>query len=305
MRGLFLLLVFLLTVQFVQASVLINEFTVDPQTDWNANNDSSGDSGDEWFEIFNNGESTVDLTNWQLFLIDTTNATENLTGSIEPNQYLIISNPTGAENNDGQLILKDSSGITIDSVTFGDWANTIDNAPTGNADSITNECLARFPDGTDSNTDSTDFIKTACTFNSANTLANQSTPQIGDNQQGLNATVSGIISFKLSPTFVNFGLVNPGSTNNPAINGPIILDVSGSTTEVNVEITQVSGFLFENGLKINGNAALASSWNFKCTIIQGTCAFTTQTLIPTLDVSSNAPAGNTQGIITYTVFGNP
>src|SRR3989338_11628197 len=92
----------------VQAVVMINEFTTDPQSDW----DGSGSVGssDEFIELFNNGIGSVNITGWNLSLIDTTPVTQTLSGSILPGEYFVIINPTGTQNNDGQLVLKNSAG---------------------------------------------------------------------------------------------------------------------------------------------------------------------------------------------------
>ncbi|MBU0467176.1 MAG: lamin tail domain-containing protein, partial [Nanoarchaeota archaeon] len=120
--------------------------------------------------MYNSGVDEVDLTGWTLDLIDGTNETHALSGIIPADEYLIILDPSGQQNNNGQLILYDNYGTLIDSVTYGNYddGDLSDNAPDGNADDITNECLARYPNGVDTDVDVDDFIKTECTFNSAN-----------------------------------------------------------------------------------------------------------------------------------------
>lgn len=295
------LLLFITQLCLVKATVLINEFVVDPQTDWN-NNSAISDGSDEWIELFNDGTSAVNLSGWEILFVDTSNETQILNVTISPNGHFVILNPPGSQNNDGQLILKNSLGEIADKVTYGNWndGNVSDNAPTGNANNQTDECLARFPDGADSNVDSTDFVKTACTYGASNSGASEPS----SNQQGLNVTISGVVVFGVFPRSLEFGLVQPGSINNLALNGPIIFDVNGSTTSVNVEITNVTGFPFENGLKIDGAQALGASWFFNCVMTSQGCAFSAQNAVPTLDIPNEAPAGNNQGTITYTVSGN-
>jgi len=167
--GLFILgIIFMMP--FLLSSVYINEFVVDPQTDW----DTSGSitTSDEWFEFYNDGVSDVDLIGWNLSLIDTTSITEPLSGIVPAGGYYTLLNPTGSQNMDGQIILYDNNGTLIDSVTHGSYddGNTSDNAPDGNANDINDECLARDPNGVDTGVDSDDFIKTKCTFNSSNSL---------------------------------------------------------------------------------------------------------------------------------------
>ncbi len=169
MKKIIYIAVALLLCQLASA-VVINEFAVDPQQDW----DSSGviSSTDEWFELYNDGASAVDLTGWALWLEDTTNETEILSGTIAAGGYRVIENPSGQQNNIGRLILYDNSNVVIDSVTYGAWddGNSADNAADGNADSINNECLARSPNGADSGIDADDFVKTKCTKGFSNDL---------------------------------------------------------------------------------------------------------------------------------------
>jgi hypothetical protein len=305
------LLAFLIFFSSFVSSIKINEFVVDPQTNWDGSTSSGNSSNitanDEWVELYNEGVSTINLSGWQLKLVDSTNATQNLSGAIASGSYLVILNPSGTQNNDGQLILFDSLGNLIDSVSYGNWndGDVSDNADDGNANNETNECLARFPDGEDTDSDIDDFIKTSCTFGSSNTQSNQSNPTLPDNQQSLNVTIAGKIVFKVTPRQLEFGLVQPGSQNNPALNGPITFNVTGSTADVNAEITEVAGFPFEQGLEIDGNPALGFSWFFHCVLTQSGCQFGTQTATPTLNIPADAPAGKNQGAIVYTVFGNP
>ena len=169
MKKIVYMLCFLFLINLVSA-VVINEFTVDPQQDW----DKSGviSSTDEWFELYNNGNSAVDLTGWRLWLEDTTNETQALSGAMSAGSYLVVENPTGQQNNEGRLVLYDNNNNIIDSVTYGGWndGDISNNAPDGNADSINNECLAREPNGADTGIDADDFIKTACTRDYSNDL---------------------------------------------------------------------------------------------------------------------------------------
>ncbi|MBU0760248.1 MAG: lamin tail domain-containing protein [Nanoarchaeota archaeon] len=272
------------------SAVVINEFTVDPQTDWDKDG-SISTTKDEWFELFNDGNTTIDLTNWTVFLNDNTNATEFLEGTILPGEYLTILNPEGSQSNDGQLILYNSLDQLIDSVTYGDWddGNESDNAPDGNANDYTDECLSRMPNAQDTDNDKNDFIKTRCTYGSENGI----TPP---NEQSLLVTIAGRIVFDILPRQLNFGIVQPGSTDNPALNGPIIFNVTGSEQDVNVEITNVTGYPFEDGLRIDNNPALGSHWFIPYTspIVNAT---------PTLDVPEEAPPGQAEGTIVYTVTG--
>ena len=273
------------------SAIVINEFTTDPQTDRNGDNKTTG--SDEWFELYNPDSNPVNLSGWTLNLTDGTNVTVHLEGIIQPNKYFTILNPTSDQKNDGQITLYNSEGVLVDSVAHGTWndGNITDNAPDGNADSFSDECLARIPNGQDTGIDKNDFIKTECTYNAENGV----TPQ---NQQDLNVTITGTVAFQVLPRNLEFGFVQPGSQNNPATNGPIIFNITGSTADAQVEITEVFGFPFNQGLKIDGQPATGSFW-----IINYTSPI--QIAFPTLDIPEDAQPGHNQGIITYTVTGLP
>jgi hypothetical protein len=152
------------------SNIVINEFTTDPQTDWGNSGSVETNDDDEFIELFNNNTFPVDITGWILTLIDTTPSTHVIGSSIPANGYFTITNPTGTMNNNGQIQLNNSFGILIDSVTYGNHidSNISDNSPDGNANNVNDECLARFPNGKDTNIESEDFIKTICSFNSTN-----------------------------------------------------------------------------------------------------------------------------------------
>ena len=288
-----LILFFIMIIAFstFSSAIVINEFVTDPWTDWN-NNGVPG-SSDEWIEIYNDEQVNVSFANWTLLMNDSTPASQQLNGILFPGDYKIIFNPSGTINNDGQIILYNSEGNLVDSVTHGSWSdeNTEDNAQDGNSNDRDDECLARIPNSADSNTDSDDFVKTRCTFGTENGV----TPP---NEQDLNFTIAGKIVFQIIPRNLEFGLVQPGSFNNPALNGPIVFNLTGSTADANVEITQVIGFPFENGLKIEEEQAFGKIW----TILQSSPI---QEAVPTLDIPIDAPAGNNKGTIVYTVSGVP
>jgi len=126
----------------------------------------------------------------------------------------------------------------------------------------------------DTGIDKNDFIKTECTYNAENGV----TPQ---NQQDLNVTITGTVAFQVLPRNLEFGFVQPGSQNNPATNGPIIFNITGSTADAQVEITEVFGFPFNQGLKIDGQPATGSFW-----IINYTSPI--QIAFPTLDIPEDA-----------------
>lgn len=281
------------------SAVIINEFTVDPQTDWD--HSGSATSSDEWIELYNPSNESLDLTNWTIIINDSasTNATiQLLQGTIQPEGYLVVMKPQGGLNNDGQLHLLNSLVTLIDSVTYGTWddGNKSDNAPSGGANSVQEECVARIPNGQDTNYDNKDFKKTRCTFQKENGI-------IPENEQGLNATISGLIKLKILPRWLEFGTLQPASTNNPALNGPITFNATGSGTNVSVEITEILGSPFAEGLKIDGHNATGSNWLMACKSTKSACTFDIKSAVPTLDVPEDAAPGPVQGSIVYTISG--
>src|SRR3989344_5127423 len=151
--------------------ILINEFVTDSQTDWDASGQTS--SSDEWYELHNPEAGSIIVDNWYLKLIDSSIETQNLTGTIPAGGYLTVINPAGNQNDGGRIELYDNLNNLVDSVSYGNYndGNVSDNAPEGTAAGTSDECLARFPNGIDSGIDSSDFIKTFCTYNSLNNFS--------------------------------------------------------------------------------------------------------------------------------------
>ena len=214
--------------------IVINEVVVDPQQDWN---DSEGGDGvdfngipgtgsvttsDEWIEIYNASNQSFDLTNWTLEMIDTSpevhvigsgTGTEILfpaTATISnftPGTYLIIGNPVGSNNNECYFVLKNALGNIIDDVEIGDdpagdgdGNGAPDPGEDGNADDISNEAVARFPNGADTDDDPADFTKQAATIGSNNNGVGGFGPNVGTYiaDTGL-IGISGITSAGLAP----------------------------------------------------------------------------------------------------------
>ncbi|MFH1270953.1 MAG: lamin tail domain-containing protein [Nanoarchaeota archaeon] len=142
--------------------VYINEAVVDPQQDHSGSGNIT--PSDEFFELYNSGDSPVSLDGWTLGLIDTTPTVETLSGEIGVRDWFLISDPAGAQNNNGRLELWNDSGGLEDSVSYGNWddGNILDNAPSGNSSWLGDESLSRYPDG------SGNFIKTYATPGRAN-----------------------------------------------------------------------------------------------------------------------------------------
>lgn len=93
--------------------IQINEFVVDPLED-----------GVEWIELYNNGD-TLTLDGWTIE--DAAGKSTDLSGlTIEASSYLVIEEPNGKLNNDGDtIILKDATGSIVESVTYGSDAYPI------------------------------------------------------------------------------------------------------------------------------------------------------------------------------------
>jgi uncharacterized protein YdeI (BOF family) len=93
---------------FSSGDMLINEFVSDPI-----------DQQDEWVEIVNRSNDTINTTAWTVE--DATGrATELEETMLAPDEYLLVEKPRGKLNNSGDtIILKDPSGSVIDSVTYG------------------------------------------------------------------------------------------------------------------------------------------------------------------------------------------
>ncbi|MEN9626536.1 MAG: hypothetical protein RL557_864 [archaeon] len=180
MKKLVALLLIVALIPFIAANVVINEFAVDPQTDWDESGGAPG-TDDEFIELYNDGALPVNVTGWTLSLIDTTPESQILSGIIPAGGFLVIQNPTGIQNNDGQIILSDLTLTVVDSVTYGTHndGNVADNADDGNSAGVSDECLARMPNGVDTGVDMNDFVKIACTFEGNNdhiTFSNEVEP---------------------------------------------------------------------------------------------------------------------------------
>jgi len=109
-------------------SVVINEIA------WSG---TSASTGDEWIELYNSGDQSVDLTDWVIVAADgTPNIT--LSGTISASGYFLLERTddntvsnipadqiyTGPLSNSGESItLKDDSGIVVDTANIdgGDW----------------------------------------------------------------------------------------------------------------------------------------------------------------------------------------
>ena len=106
----------------------------------------------EWVELFNAGDSAIDIEDWYLCDNRSTSCTiAKITGIIEPKQWLLINLSSNYLNNDGDsVILYDQKNIAADRVDYG---STLPAPKKG-------EALARATDGDDHDRDS-DWSRTA------------------------------------------------------------------------------------------------------------------------------------------------
>jgi hypothetical protein len=169
--------------------VKINEVVPNPQQDWNSisfNGSAPGgmaSSNDEWVELYI-GSDGINLTGWQISLIDGTNVLGDLSSvgafqvsnyisavsgtfnNTKSGDYLVLGNVSGgAMNNDVLVVLKDASGTEIDRVQLGGAAGQ---APSANSATINTESISRYVNAKDTNTDNIDFIRTIASLGKSN-----------------------------------------------------------------------------------------------------------------------------------------
>lgn len=152
-------------------------------------------NNDEWIELYNASASAIDLTagtGWTLTIQDSSTYVENFKSpssstdfyfsnggtfdNFKAGEYLIIGGPpnTSGMNNDVYLVLRngDPTPAIIDEIEFGDQNYDGDTgdaaAPDGNADTIFDESVVRFPNGMDTNDDADDTIKRSATIAASN-----------------------------------------------------------------------------------------------------------------------------------------
>lgn len=130
--------------------VHFTEVVTDPQQDWN---DTEGGNGisfdaepgsgtvgttDEWIEIKNGRDESIDLTDWRVEMIDGTDATEWLAETeLPPDEFLVLGNPEGDLKNLITLQLYDDVNTLIDELVIED----------ANADNLENESYQLTDDG--------------------------------------------------------------------------------------------------------------------------------------------------------------
>jgi len=125
-----------------------------------------------------------------------------------------------------------------------------------------------------------------------------------ENSQSINVEVITTITVMINPNILDFGSLVAGTIDNPAVNGPVSFDASGSNVDVQVEITDITAGLFEDGLKFDGALALGQIFVLNC-LAGEVCTYDLETTDPTLDIPAGTPAGAKTGVITYTLTGAP
>ncbi|MEM6318592.1 MAG: Ig-like domain-containing protein [Bacteroidota bacterium] len=212
------------TLNFSTVDVVINEVVTDPQQDWGGNdfNGTLGsgtisDGTDEWLELFVKS-ANVDFTGWTIELLYGSDIMGDLTnsGAFQTSNYistgggtftnsvtgdfLVLGNPmgSGAMNNSITINLKDPAGVIVDAVVLGGSGN----APDGNATGNNDESVQRIPNGSDTDNDAADFLKTATSMGALNKL----TPPAITSQPNPDTTCqNGAASFSVAATASNGG----------------------------------------------------------------------------------------------------
>ena len=261
MKKLVVLLFVIIVIPGIIASIVINEFTADPQTDW----DNLGTIGpnDEFIELYNSGDSPVNITDFNITTDDTSEDSDNLSGIIPAKGFFVLLNPEGDMTvSGGQIILYNVSGDILDRVSYGSFndGNTSDNAPSGNANDVHNECLARIPNGIDTDNDKSDFINTTCTFNSTNNVVviqnkSETLCAIENKNMSLYASVNGSnidsiwFSYTINGTNFNKTAVKVlGTEYNYSYTIPAS-ELTNGTLSWNVYVNDSFGNIFSNSLR--------------------------------------------------------
>ncbi|MFH1591901.1 MAG: hypothetical protein ABIB47_00855 [Candidatus Woesearchaeota archaeon] len=124
-----------------------------------------------------------------------------------------------------------------------------------------------------------------------------------DNSNEIYVEVDPFTTVLISPSLLNFGSLIVGSINNP---GPsVTIDPTGSNTNVSVEVTDVTEFPFETGLKFNGILAEGQVFAINCVESGNMCTYTPEIITTTLDIPSGAVSKPYMGTVVYTITATP
>lgn len=277
-------------------AVLINEVVVDPQQDWSTNafngipgSGTISQGVDEWLELYITQDG-LNLTGTTIELLDgtpvagtlaagggafqTVNYISSSGGSFtntKAGDYLVLGNvaSSGQMSNSITLVLKNAAGTVIDQVQIGS------SAPSGSANAIGDEAVARVPNGADTNNDANDFRKQAATLGASNDIPEiqvlQASTDIPDNTGsfGFGNTLLGTAVIKtftvknngadnltlnpLSLTGSGFSLVSPFSSTTIAPN-------QSATFSIQLDAATVG--TFNATLSFNNNDKDENPYNF-------------------------------------------
>lgn len=177
-------------------AIWINEVVVMPRHDWSDGGGTPYDatpgngpisSQDQFVELINAGERTLDLTGWTIELIDsdpstTTLGVENVVLSegatlraFAPGDLLVIGDPAGFASTDVHVVLRDDDGQLVDDVEIGGLTEARDyegdgigdGAPAPDANGFArgafDEAIARPAGAFDTDDDQDDFVKQPAT----------------------------------------------------------------------------------------------------------------------------------------------
>jgi methionine-rich copper-binding protein CopC len=256
------------TLNFTTVDVVINEVVTEPQTDWSTNifNGTNGGGSiseiDEWVELFIKS-SGIDLSvGWTLevssnafsgslnaggaFDISNYVGSGSISNTVS-GSYLVLGNPKGANQmtNSTTITLKDPGGAVVDAVTLFNSS-----APSANSDSIFNESAQRFPNGTDTDTN-TDWTQGKASMGAANT--GPSVSFVTASSSGLESVSSANLQVDLSakcgvPVTVNYtvtGTATGGGVDYTLANGT--LTISAGETTKNITIASIINDLVVEG----------------------------------------------------------
>ena len=166
--------------------------------------DQVGADGDNFIELFNNGTDTINLNGYQILLVNqdgTTYDTITLDNvNLAAGDYYVISNnATNIANTDQEVSFDIQNGVdavalvfgsdTIDTVSYeGDTTTYTEGTGTTVADlnDFADVGISRFPNGTDTNDNSADFVLQGITPGTVNSVAPTVTLSINSNPATLN-----------------------------------------------------------------------------------------------------------------------
>ncbi len=140
----------------IWAQIKINEFVADPG------------NGNEWIELYNPTETTLDLSDGTLCdsRLNSACTIANLSGGLAAKSWVVITLTSDHLNNGGDtVILKNPNGIVVDQVTYGNLLI-----------SKVGQALARKVDGMDNNDTGDWAVTTQPTAGSANVIISPPSP---------------------------------------------------------------------------------------------------------------------------------